>query len=125
MRPPGESIATIVLPAFRSLVTRELVERLILSQVEAARRLGITQAAISQYLNQKGGSHLAGELESVPVTRSAVLKLAENIAAAPSTPVEDMMVICNVCEVLRTQRMACSLHHEAMDLPDDCRVCLD
>ncbi len=124
MRPPCESIVTVVLPAFRSLVARELIERLNLSQVEAARRLGITQAAISQYLSQKRGSHLVSELESVPAIRSAVLKLADNIAAARSSPVEDMMVICNVCEVLRTNSMACSLHHEAMDLPDDCRVCL-
>ncbi len=125
MRPPCESIVMVVLPAFRSLVARELIEKFNLSQVEAARRLGITQAAISQYLNKKRGSQLMSELESVPVIRTAVLKLAENIGAAKSSPVEDMMVICNVCEVLRTQSVACSLHHEAMDLPRNCRVCIE
>ncbi len=44
-----------VLPIFRSLMARELVKKYGLSQTDVAKRLGITQAAVSQYLCSKRG----------------------------------------------------------------------
>ena len=48
-----ETIGKYVLPVFRSLVAKELINTHRLTQVEAAQRLGTTQAAISQYINSK------------------------------------------------------------------------
>jgi predicted transcriptional regulator len=48
-----ETIGRYVMPIFRSLVAKELVTTYRLTQVEAAQKLGTTQAAISQYINSK------------------------------------------------------------------------
>ncbi len=124
MRTPCESVVTAVLPAFRSLVAKELVERFSFSQVEAARRLGITQAAISQYLSRKRGNQLTDVLEANPEVRSAVLKMAANIAAVESSGVDAMMAFCGLCGKLRQESIACTLHRGAMELPQGCQVCL-
>jgi predicted transcriptional regulator len=48
-----ETIGKYVLPVFRAFVAKELVNNHKFTQVEAAQKLGTTQAAISQYLNSK------------------------------------------------------------------------
>lgn len=53
MDPQCEITGKYVLPIFRSLLAKELVQRYHLSQTEAARKLGTTQAAVSQYLSSK------------------------------------------------------------------------
>lgn len=48
-----ETISKYVLPLFRALVAKELINTHHLTQIDAAKRLGTTQAAISHYLNSK------------------------------------------------------------------------
>jgi uncharacterized protein len=53
MDPQCEITGKYVLPIFRSLLAKELVVKYHLSQTEAAKKLGTTQAAVSQYLSSK------------------------------------------------------------------------
>jgi len=53
MDPQCEIIGKYVLPIYRSLLAKELVQKYHLSQTETAKKLGTTQAAISQYLSSK------------------------------------------------------------------------
>ena len=53
MDPQCEIIGKYVLPIFRSMLAKELVQKYNLSQTEVAKKLGTTQAAISQYLSSK------------------------------------------------------------------------
>lgn len=53
MDPQCEIIGKYVLPIFRSMLAKELVQKYNLSQTEAAKKLGTTQAAVSQYLSSK------------------------------------------------------------------------
>ncbi len=53
MDPQCEIIGKYVLPIFRSQLAKELVQKYHLSQTEAAKKLGTTQAAVSQYLSSK------------------------------------------------------------------------
>jgi len=53
MDPQCEIVGKYVLPIFRSMLAKELVQKYHLSQTEAAKKLGTTQAAVSQYLSSK------------------------------------------------------------------------
>lgn len=53
MDPQCEIIGKYVLPIFRSMLSKELVQKYNFSQTEAAKKLGTTQAAVSQYLSSK------------------------------------------------------------------------
>jgi predicted transcriptional regulator len=53
MDPQCEIIGKFVLPVFRAMLAKELVQKYNLSQTEAAKHLGTTQAAVSQYLGSK------------------------------------------------------------------------
>ena len=53
MDPQCEIIGKYALPLFRSMLAKELVQKYHLSQTETAKKLGTTQAAVSQYLSSK------------------------------------------------------------------------
>ncbi len=61
-----------ILPSVRSFVAKELVFQYKLSQTEAAELLGITQPAISQYLNNVRGNNRL-------VENKAVLGILQNL----------------------------------------------
>ncbi len=53
MSPQCEFTGKYILPIFRSMIAKELVQKYRLSQTDAAKKLGTTQAAVSQYLSSK------------------------------------------------------------------------
>ncbi len=56
-----ERFVTEILPSVRAMVARDLVTRHGMSQSEAAKILGMTQPAISQYVRRlRGGKELTG-----------------------------------------------------------------
>ena len=60
-----ETIGRYILPLFRSLVAKELINNYDLTQVEVAKKLGTTQAAISQYVNSKRAYKGAEQFEDI------------------------------------------------------------
>jgi hypothetical protein len=112
-----------VLPAFRSLVAKALIEKHNFSQVAAAKELGTTQAAISQYLYSKRGEKIIKQLEKVPSVQSTVKEIARNIAAGKFSSTDAMQVFCRLCVALRDNGVICILHKDLVVLPKVCTAC--
>ena len=62
-----ESVARHILPVYRSFVAKELILKHNLTQIEAAKKLGTTQAAVSQYVNSKRGVKVVNRFLAVDV----------------------------------------------------------
>ena len=123
MRPPCEVVVRSVLPAFRSLVARRLIEDYNFSQVTAAKKLGTTQASISHYLYSKRGEKMVKQLEDSPSVRVIVDEIAEGIAAEKTTPFDAMLQFCKLCEALRSGDLICASHKSCLAVPESCNVC--
>jgi len=123
MRPPCELVVRYVLPAFRSLVARELVSRYHFSQGAAAEKLGTTQASVSYYLYSKRGTKRMTQLESVASIRSLVSEVAKGIATEELAPMDSLLRFCQLCTALRNRDVICDLHKDAAVLPENCDVC--
>ena len=104
MRPPCETFARDVLPAVRSLVAKDLIEGHGLIQTAAARKLGITQAAISYYLDAKRGGKALKQLEENPVVKKRVSELARGIVDGVFSEEEVAQRFCELCEQLRNHQ---------------------
>jgi len=74
MKSSYEVIVWDVLPSIRAALTEELVARG-LSQKEISKRLGITPAALSQYLSKKRGY----KIDVKEVMKDEIKELADNI----------------------------------------------
>lgn len=124
MRPPCEPIVQYVLPAFRCLVAKELVDKYNLSQVEVAVKLGTTQAAISQYFSSKRGEKRMRVVQSVPKIRSVAKALAKEIAAGRASADDAMVHFCRLCMFLRKRGLVCDLHKGRASEEGICDLCL-
>jgi len=123
MRPPCELVVRSVLPAFRSLVAKRLIEKYHFSQVTAAEKLGTTQASISHYLYSKRGDEKVKQLEASPSVRAIVDEIAEGIATEKFSPFQAMSHFCKLCKTLRTGNLICDWHKDFIAVPEACDVC--
>ncbi len=79
-----------LLPPMRAEMVSRLVQKQGLSQSDAAKRIGVTRAAVSQYMNKKRGIsevHISNELDS----------LIDRWALAVVTGESDIN-LCDVCQ---------------------------
>jgi predicted transcriptional regulator len=112
-----------VLPAFRSLVARSLIEKFNFSQVAAAKKLGTTQASISHYIYSKRGEKMMQQLEASPAVKAIVDEIAQGIAENKVSSLDAMLHFCKLCGALRGGDLICEWHKGCVDLPDACNVC--
>lgn len=125
MRPPCELVVRLVLPAFRSLVAKMLIEKYHFSQVAAAEKLGTTQAAVSHYLYSKRGDKRMKQLEVLPSVQSIADEVAFGIATDRFSPFDAMLKFCELCKNLRTKDLVCDLHKDFITVPEACDLCLE
>ena len=123
LRPPCEVVVRSILPAFRSLVARSLMEKCNLSQAAVAKRLGTTQASISHYIYSKRGEKMVKQLEASPAVRAIVDKIAQGIATDKISPFDAMQHFCKLCEALRSGDLICDQHKGFLAVPEACNFC--
>jgi len=123
MRLPCELVSKYVLPTLRSMVAKELIEKHQFSQVRAAREIGTTQAAISQYLYSKRGTKKLHELEAAIRIHQIAEQMAQEIAARKESPVDVLAKFCDSCRSLRSSGALCKLHRDLVAIPDSCSIC--
>ena len=119
MRPPCELVQREYLPLVRSILANRLKD-LGHSQNQIAEALGITQAAVSKYWNQKEGSqHL------IPAVTELTTRLAQEIAN--NNPTSDALVreVCATCMSLRIGSDLCIMHRESVPSLGavNCQIC--
>ena len=93
-----ETIGKFVLPVFRSFVARELINSFHLTQVEAAKKLKTTQAAISQYMNSKRAIKGTQEfVDLIPKIQQEAKETAKRLANNQTTWDEVTLDFCKLC----------------------------
>jgi predicted transcriptional regulator len=98
MKTPCEKVLWFVLPAIRKELVRSLVQEHGYTQRETARLLGLSDAAVSQYLSKKRGRldiKEKGFIAEVATSSERIVK--------GGTKVVDQE-ICRLCGLLRTNR---------------------
>jgi len=100
-----ESVARYILPLYRAYVARELIEKYDYTQVKAAKKLGITQAAISQYISSKRGRMgIPNYDEIAPLVKKAAAKVAKRIATTEMSQEEFSGSFCELCKTLQKEK---------------------
>jgi hypothetical protein len=119
---PAEVEARLAIPILRAMIARRLIGEYKLKQEEAAKLLGVTQAAISNYMRGTRGSYQVWEKVE------EVKKFADEIADMLVSNA-DMVKIVNkfneACMYIRGNKLLCELHKrlEANIDTNSCDVC--
>lgn len=122
MKPFCEVIVTTILPAVRSMITKELLSSYHLTQKEAADLLGLTQPAVSQYFRESRGFKVK-LLEKQPKIMEMIDDLTKDIAAERITPKEIQSRFCSICKNVRESKTICRLHEDIYPSIAPCSKC--
>ena len=120
MKTPCELVVGKILPSLRASVVKDLSKRHGLKQSEIARRMGITQASVSQYLS----SARAGDvkmLEDFPQILTYAEEISGRIMSGESRQ-EWYNVLCVACKDIREDEEFCKMHRVASNL-QSCKAC--
>ena len=118
MKSPCELVVWYVLPSIRAEITKDLIE-MGLSQREVSRRLGMTEAAVSQYLKGKRGERI----EFKGQVKEAIRRLAQDIAKKENFE-DQIFRICRICAKIKAEKTLCLSHKEQALVPDGCDACM-
>ena len=112
MKIPCEVVVWHILPTIRKELAKELVVNYNMSQADVAKKFGITDAAVSQYLkNKRGNPLLTDEKEGLDYFMEAIRDSAEKIVK-DETNIEKIM--CEICEVTKKNGMLSKIYKEQL-----------
>ncbi|MBM3898105.1 MAG: hypothetical protein FJ358_06250 [Thaumarchaeota archaeon] len=119
---PAEIEARTSVPAIRALVARKLTKQYHMGQQDIARVLGLTQAAVSNYITGRRGSVFSDdELVSIDGVVSQICTML--LSGAESAKV--ISKFDEACQIMRHKRLLCSVHKQLdanLDV-ENCHVC--
>jgi predicted transcriptional regulator len=122
MKTPCELVVKAVLPTVRASIARELIREHGKTQKEAAKILGVTTAAVSQYLSEKRATKRYLDAFQSEEFDHIVRQAAHTIASSPGE-LETMKAFCRCCMNVRAKKLLCSMHQEIAPDLHDCEWC--
>ncbi len=120
MKTPCELVVGKIMPSMRASVVKELSGKYHMKQADIARKLGITQASVSQYLSstRAAGTKMS---ESFPQIKKHASDIAKRIAAGEDR-FEWSSVLCRACKEIRETEAFCKMHRIDYNLTG-CDIC--
>lgn len=100
-----EVVVQDVLPAVRSLITRELIENFKMNQIDISRKLGVTQPAVSLYKKQMRGSKIK-KFETNKDVMKIVRGFSKEIAMKDISPLEIQMKFLEISHKIVDKNVA-------------------
>jgi predicted transcriptional regulator len=119
---PCEISVKTVAPAIRAVLAKKLLDEHDLNQEEAAKFLGISQAAISKYISKVRGKAL--DLDEVDEIQVWAEKVATELVSGKMSRAQLVSALCQACNLIRNKGLICPLCWQRDSLLKDCRNCL-
>jgi predicted transcriptional regulator len=105
---PYEIVSKSALPALRAMISRRLKEKYGLTQQVIAKKLGVTQASVSNYTRKIRGVMV--NLEEDPVVKVAADRIADLLSKEGSDKREVVRTMTEVLDYIRFTHLMCQLH---------------
>ncbi|MCS7116159.1 MAG: thiamine-phosphate synthase family protein [Nitrososphaerota archaeon] len=123
MHPPCEIMVKDFLPALKGLIAHRLKERNI-GQWRMARMLGVTQAAISQYLS-KDPQYYFKRLDELGIKRDEGIKIVELLCEDLFiSQVDALRTLYTIWRRLLAEGRLCDAHRRLYLIDKDCDICI-
>jgi predicted transcriptional regulator len=111
-----------ILPHIRADIVKILTQEYNMKQIEVSRRLGITQASVSQYLSSsRGGDKEFHNL--FPEMQENAKAIAKRIAEGGGKDTQ-VALLCGMCSKMREGEKFCSYHKNFLEL-ESCGICFN
>jgi len=116
---PQEIEVWYIIPALRRELAKSLKLGYNLTQKEVSKKMGITEAAVSQYLHSKRGKE---------VVFSKAIQIEVNISAKKIISDSKLLIpeMIRLSKLTQVKKVMCDMHKKHdIDLPKECDICFD
>ena len=114
---PQEIEVWYILPALRREMAKTMIKDYDLSQRDAARILGVTEAAISQYVNEKRAKNVSFDKKTLSLIKSSVQRIISNEH-------ELLNELYKLSDFLKKSELVCQIHKKYdHNVPHSCDIC--
>ena len=120
---PSEIEAKSLIPAVRAILAKKLIKEYSLKEEDVARVLGITQAAVSNYVRgTRGDMELITKLESVREVMRMIDDIAKDLSTNKAYTPSTLAKFVGLCNYMRYTLLICDVHH-SMESNIDEQIC--
>ncbi|MEM2760685.1 MAG: transcriptional regulator [Nitrososphaerales archaeon] len=123
---PSEIESKSLIPAVRVIIARKLASEFYLKEEDIAKMLGVTQAAISNYVRgTRGDGELITKLNQVPEVMRMVDDIVKDLASNKAYTPSSMAKFIELCNYMRQSLLICDVHHSLEKNIDEsvCKTC--
>jgi predicted transcriptional regulator len=120
---PSEIEAKSLIPAVRAILANKLIKEYALKEEDVARVLGITQAAVSNYVRgTRGDLELISKLESVREVMRMIDDIAKDLSTNKAYTPSTLAKFIGLTNYMRYTLLICDVHH-SMESNIDEQIC--
>lgn len=120
---PSEIEAKSLIPAVRAILAKKLIKEYSLKEEDVAKVLGITQAAVSNYVRgTRGDVELIVKLESVREVMRMIDDIAKDLSTNKAYTPSTLAKFVGLCNYMRYTLIICDVHH-SMESNIDEQIC--
>ena len=109
---PSEIEAKSLIPAVRAILAKKLIREYSLKGEDIAKVLGITQAAVSNYVRgTRGDMELISKLECVREVNRMIDDIARDLSTNKAYTPSTLAKFIGLCNYMRYTLIICDVHH--------------
>jgi uncharacterized protein len=120
---PCEVGVKTVLPAVKAIMARSIVEKHGLNEKQTAELLGLSQSAVSRYVNKERGNLLA--IENATEVLTLIDQMVTHLIKEPNNKTEILKLFCQTCTAIREKGLMCPFCQKEMptEWAENCFFC--
>jgi len=121
---PCEIGVKTVLPAVKAIMAREIVANHGLNEQQTATLLGLSQSAVSRYVNKERGNTLL-PVENSSEILTLINQMVTTLIKEPNNKMEVLSLFCETCKAIREKGLMCPHCQKEMPLKwaENCVFC--
>jgi len=123
---PAEIESKTMIPALRAILAKKLAEIHKIREDEISKMLGVTQAAVSNYIRgTRGDPKLIEKLLAEPQVAQLVNELSDSLASDMAYTPSNLSKFIGLCNYIKSSLLICDIHHNLESNIDEkvCKEC--
>ena len=123
---PAEIETKTLIPALRAILAKKLMETYNIQEEDISKMLGVTQAAISNYIRgTRGNPELIIKLLSIKEVSVMIDEIASNLSTNMAYTPASLSKFIGLCNYIKSSLLICDIHHNLETNIDEaiCKEC--
>lgn len=123
---PAEIESKTLIPALRAILAKKLAEEHSIREDEISKMLGVTQAAISNYIRgTRGDPKLIQKLVADEQVSLLLKELSDRLASDMAYTPSSLAKFISLCNYIKSSLLICEIHHNLESNIDEaiCKEC--